>query len=84
MLLHLTLIDTLNYNLRSSGLLSAAPYLTMSILLPVAGYLADWLENKRILSTTQVGIVAFESNRTKILKFIFTKIRFEDTLTVVP
>lgn len=47
--------DTLNYNLGSSGFLSGAPYLTMGILVSVAGYLADMLINKKILTITQVN-----------------------------
>lgn len=48
------LLDALNYSLESSGLISALPYLAMSICIPVAGVLADVLQNKGLLTTTQV------------------------------
>uniref|UniRef100_A0A6I9VI59 Sialin n=1 Tax=Bactrocera dorsalis TaxID=27457 RepID=A0A6I9VI59_BACDO len=46
--------DTLNFNLDKTGFVSAVPYLAMGILLGVSGYLADWLQIKKILTTTQV------------------------------
>lgn len=46
--------DALDYDLESSGLLSAIPYLCMSISIPISGTLADVLQNKGILTTTQV------------------------------
>lgn len=55
--------DTLNYDLGSSGFLSGAPYLVMAILVSVAGYLADMLINKRLLTITQVNIL-FSVNST--------------------
>ncbi|KAG4066526.1 hypothetical protein HA402_007162 [Bradysia odoriphaga] len=48
------LADTLNYDLGSSGFLSGAPYLTMGILVSIAGFLADLFINKRWLTITQV------------------------------
>ncbi|XP_055626995.1 sialin-like [Toxorhynchites rutilus septentrionalis] len=44
----------LHFDLQSSGVLSALPYLAMGILLSSAGYLADWLQIQGWLSTTQV------------------------------
>lgn len=44
----------MNFNLDKTGFLSAVPYLTMGILLGVSGYLADWLQVKGYLTTTQV------------------------------
>lgn len=35
-------------------MMSAVPYLAMAIILPSAGQFADWLQSKKILSTTQV------------------------------
>ncbi|XP_054734152.1 sialin [Anastrepha obliqua] len=46
--------DTLNFNLDKTGFISAVPYLAMGILLGVSGYLADWLQIKKILTTSQV------------------------------
>ncbi|KAJ6642269.1 Vesicular glutamate transporter 1 [Pseudolycoriella hygida] len=48
------LSDALNYDLESSGLLSAAPYLLMSFCIPLSGAFADILQNKNLLTTTQV------------------------------
>lgn len=46
--------DALNYDLENSGFLSAAPYLTMSIAMFFSGILADVLQNKKHLTTTQI------------------------------
>jgi len=46
--------DTLHFQLEKTGFVSAVPYLTMGILLGVAGYLADWGQVKGYLTTTQV------------------------------
>lgn len=53
----LTIIDTLKYNLESSGILSGAPYLAMGFLLSIAGIIADMLINKRVLTITQVSLL---------------------------
>lgn len=46
--------DILNFDISKSGILSALPYLTLSILVFVSSYLADWLQVKSILTTSQV------------------------------
>lgn len=46
--------ESLNFQVEKSGFISAIPYLTMGILLGVAGYLADWTQVKGWLTTTQV------------------------------
>ncbi|KAL9699288.1 hypothetical protein quinque_002729 [Culex quinquefasciatus] len=46
--------DALHFETQSSGIIAALPYLTMSIMLGVAGYLADWFQIKGIMTTTQV------------------------------
>ena len=46
--------DILDFDLQKSGFISAIPYLVLSLLLFVSGYLADWLQMKNVLSTTQV------------------------------
>ena len=46
--------ESLNFQVEKSGFISAIPYLTMGILLAVAGYLADWSQVKGYLTTTQV------------------------------
>ncbi|XP_059613114.1 sialin-like [Phlebotomus argentipes] len=48
------LIDTLGFDLGESGFLSAVPYLAMTCLLAVGGYLADWTQVKGYLTTGQV------------------------------
>ncbi|KAG8245790.1 hypothetical protein J6590_099157 [Homalodisca vitripennis] len=47
--------DTHNYQLDSTGLLSLLPYLMITVLMPVAGVLADWLRNAELLTTTHVN-----------------------------
>uniref|UniRef100_A0A8D8EQY1 Vesicular glutamate transporter 1 n=1 Tax=Culex pipiens TaxID=7175 RepID=A0A8D8EQY1_CULPI len=44
----------LNFDLKQSGLLSALPYLAMGILLSSSGYVADWLQIRNYLTTSQV------------------------------
>ncbi|CAH0774629.1 unnamed protein product [Bemisia tabaci] len=44
--------DTLNFKLSGSGFISALPYLVISIVIQVSGYLADWLRSTH-LTTTQ-------------------------------
>ncbi|XP_068081868.1 vesicular glutamate transporter 1 [Anabrus simplex] len=46
--------DTLSFNIKEAGFVSAVPYLLMAILLQTAGHLADFLESRRIFSTTNV------------------------------
>lgn len=46
--------DILDFDLQQSGFISAIPYLVLSLLLFVSGYLADWFQMKNFLSTTQV------------------------------
>lgn len=47
-------LDTLGYDLKEAGFISAAPYLGMALSLAIGGYLADWLQIKGYLTTTQV------------------------------
>ncbi|KAJ6643258.1 Sialin [Pseudolycoriella hygida] len=46
--------DILNFDISNSGILSALPYLTLSILVFVSSFLADWFQVKSILTTSQV------------------------------
>lgn len=46
--------DVTNLDLAKSAILSGLPYLALSLLLFVSGYLADWFQVKGILTTTQV------------------------------
>lgn len=54
-------LDTLNYDLASSGFLSGVPHLTMGIFISVAGYFADLFVNKGYITITQVCVL----NHTK-------------------
>lgn len=51
--------DAMSYDLHKAGFLSATPYLALAILLFVFGYLADWVQMKRYLTTTQVSDLIF-------------------------
>ncbi|XP_059615198.1 vesicular glutamate transporter 1-like [Phlebotomus argentipes] len=46
--------DTLDFNLDTTGILSAIPYVVLVCVLFVSGYLADWLQVKGYLRTGQV------------------------------
>lgn len=46
--------EILNFDLQQTGFVSALPFLALSVMLPFTGILADWLQIKKILSTTQV------------------------------
>jgi len=46
--------DILDFDLQKSGFISAIPYLALSLLLFLSGYLADLFQMKNYLSTTQV------------------------------
>jgi ACS family sodium-dependent inorganic phosphate cotransporter len=48
------LMDTMEFDLGKTGIISALPYLAMAIMLSTGGYVADLLQNKGILTTTQV------------------------------
>lgn len=48
--------DVLKFDIGKGSLLSALPYLVMSIILQISGFFVDWLREKEILSTTQVRI----------------------------
>lgn len=47
------LSDNLNFDLVNSGFIAAVPYLTLGVVLFFAGYLADIVQLKKILTTTQ-------------------------------
>lgn len=48
------LSDMMSFDLGKSGFLSALPYLTMALMSLLAGYLADFLLVKQLLTVTQV------------------------------
>lgn len=45
--------DVLNFDIAKSGLVSAIPYISMSFMLQVAGYLSDWVRMKGYWTTGQ-------------------------------
>jgi ACS family sodium-dependent inorganic phosphate cotransporter len=45
--------DVLKYDIAKSGIISAIPYISMSIMLQISGYLADWVQIKGYLTTGQ-------------------------------
>ena len=46
--------DNLNFDLANSGFIAAVPYLTLGIILLFVGYIADLVQEKNLLTTTQV------------------------------
>ena len=60
--------DNLNFDLAKSGFIAAIPYLTLGIILFFVGYIADWVQEKDYLTTTQVrkyfNCAAFVSQTT--------------------
>lgn len=48
------LADVLDFDLKKNGLLSSLPYITMSLMSVLAGYLSDLMVTKKVMSTTYV------------------------------
>ncbi|KAL1138559.1 hypothetical protein AAG570_008622 [Ranatra chinensis] len=46
--------DIFHFSMHNTGMISALPYLTMSITIPLGGLIADWLRKHAIITTTQV------------------------------
>lgn len=46
--------DVLKFDIGKGSLLSALPYLVMSVVLQINGFFVDWLRAKQVLTTTQV------------------------------
>lgn len=67
--------DVLNFDLTKSGFVSAIPYLVMCIMLQVAGFLADWVQIKNILTTKQTrkyfNTLAFISQAISLLMAVY-------------
>lgn len=51
---HCSRLDVLKFDIGKGSLLSALPYLVMSIILQLAGFVVDWIRKNEILTTTQV------------------------------
>lgn len=54
--MYLLILDIIGYDLDNVGYLSALPYLLMGCCLCTAGYLADLLQIKGWLNTSQVKL----------------------------
>lgn len=81
-----TILDNLNFDLANSGFVAAIPYLTLGIILFFVGYLADRVQEKGYLTTTQVRkyfncaafvsqtvfmmLAAYQKDRVLIIVFI--------------
>ncbi|KAB0797493.1 hypothetical protein PPYR_08486 [Photinus pyralis] len=46
--------DILQFELGATGIMAAIPYLTISVTTQLAGHAADWLQERKIFTTTQV------------------------------
>lgn len=78
--------DNLDFDLAKSGFIAAVPYLTLGIILFFVGYVADWLQVRGFLTTTQVRkyfnclafvsqtvfmmLAAYQRNRILVIIFI--------------
>ncbi|CAG9801296.1 unnamed protein product [Chironomus riparius] len=76
----------LEFDLSGSGFIAAVPYLVLGIMLFLVGYLADWFQERKILTTSQVRryfnclafvsqttfmmLAAYQQNRVLIIVFI--------------
>lgn len=75
--------DILGFNLQKSGFISAIPYLVLSLLLFVSGFLADWFQMKNYLSVTQVR--KYFTNLSFFAQMIFLLLAayFVDTTQII-
>lgn len=76
----------LQFDLAGSGFIAAVPYLVLGIILFIVGYLADWLQERGFLTTSQVRryfnclafisqtifmmLAAYQRNKVLIIIFI--------------
>lgn len=62
------ILDNLGFDLAGSGFIAAVPYLVLGIMLFIVGFLADWFQERNILTTSQVrryfNCLAFVSQTT--------------------
>jgi ACS family sodium-dependent inorganic phosphate cotransporter len=75
--------DILDFDLQNSGFISAIPFLILSLLLFVSGYLADMFQMKNCLSTTQVR--KYFNNLSFFAQMIFLLLAayFTDTTLII-
>jgi MFS transporter, ACS family, solute carrier family 17 (sodium-dependent inorganic phosphate cotransporter), other len=75
--------DILDFDLQNSGFISAIPYLLLSILLFVSGYLADWFQIKKFLSITQVRKYFTSLSFFAEMIFLLLAAYFTDTTLII-
>jgi MFS transporter, ACS family, solute carrier family 17 (sodium-dependent inorganic phosphate cotransporter), other len=75
--------DILNFDLQNSGFVSAIPFLALSLLLFVSGYLADRLQIKNWLSITQVRKYFTNISFLAEMFFLLLAAYFTNTTTVI-
>ena len=75
--------DILDFDLAKSGFISSIPYLVLSLLLFVSGFLADWFQMENRLSTTQVR--KYFNNLSFFAQMIFLLLAayFTDTTMII-
>lgn len=76
----------LDFDLSNSGFIAAVPYLVLGLMLFIVGYLADWFQERKILTTSQVRryfnclafvsqtifmmLAAYQKNKVLVIVFI--------------
>lgn len=75
--------DVLNFDLQAAGFVSAIPYLAQSLLLFVSGFLADWFQMKKCLSTTQVRKYFNNLSFFASMIFLLLTAYFADTTAII-
>lgn len=75
--------DILDFNIQQSGFLSAIPYLVLSLLLFVSGFLADWFQIRNFLSTTQVRKYFNNVSFFCQMFFLLLAAYFNDTTSII-
>jgi MFS transporter, ACS family, solute carrier family 17 (sodium-dependent inorganic phosphate cotransporter), other len=72
-------LDNLDFDLSNSGFIAAVPYLVLGLMLFIVGYLADWFQERKILTTSQVrryfNCLAFVSQTTFMMLAAYQKNR---------
>ncbi|XP_070504441.1 sialin-like [Chironomus tepperi] len=67
--LPLYLDEVLDFNLEESAMISALPYLVLTVLVFVSGFIADWMLKKNFMSITKVRKIF--NNSAFILQMVF-------------
>lgn len=75
--------DMLDFNLQNAGFLSAVPYLVLFLTLLFSSSLADWLQMRKYLTTTQVRRTFNCSAYVGQLAFLLMAAYFTNTTTVI-